>query len=149
MNYSDCIALSALESRLHSVPRGVRYGSFPSSPCASAVSRALLGSASALERALVSLPTQLHSVLYQRTPFPALAPRHVADSSFYGSPEGTQLQRVLAVTRKNIYTHSPLRFALRVYGGAKMKMTWKKLSKDRKALQFVRICKWNTFYFYV
>lgn len=39
------------------------YTTFPVSLCASGVSRALLSLASVLERALVSLPTQLHSVL--------------------------------------------------------------------------------------
>lgn len=53
-----------LES-VRSVLRGVQYTTFPVSVCASAVSRALLSWASVLERALVSLPTQIHSVQSQ------------------------------------------------------------------------------------
>lgn len=124
---------------LHSVPRGARYTTFPVSLCASAVSRALLSLASVLERALVSLPTQLHSGQSQfcTKDLHFLLWRHGMEltAAFSRSPEGTQLQCMLPVTHKNIYTYCTVHMAHmwgKVYYGAKMKVIVQRHHKPTK-----------------
>lgn len=132
-NTLDCIILSAMESMLYSAPFRsqrctVRYLS--SEPvcqrCESGIVEFSFSAGKIFSQSSHSASLSSVSVLYQRPPFPALAPWHAVDNSFYRSPERTQLQCMLPLTCKNIYTyctvhslHTRLR---KVNYGAKMKV---------------------------
>lgn len=114
---SECNILIALSKvpwkacciLLHSVPRGVQFTRFFSElvcqHCELGIVEFSFSAGKSFSQSSHSASRSSVSVLYQRTPFPAAAPWHVADSSFYRSPERTQLQCTLPVTCKNINTY--------------------------------------------
>lgn len=153
---SDCAILSAMESMLYSAPFWsqrctVHY--FSSKPvcqrCESAIVEFSFSAGKSFSQSSHSALLSSVSVLYQRPPFPALAPWHAADSSFYRSPEGTQLQSMLPLIRENINTvctvHSLHTRLMKVYRGTKI---WKESSDDRNctwvASEFTFV-PWNKF----
>lgn len=125
---------------LHSVPRGVQFTRFFSElvcqHCELGIVEFSFSAGKSFSQSSHSASRSSVSVLYQRTPFPAVAPWHVADSSFYRSPERTQLQCTLPVTCKNINTYCTVRsvhtWLWKVYYGAMMKVIIERCHETNK-----------------